>query len=397
MLKSLRKKFILVTMSIVTGMLIIIFALVYFFTAWNLDTQVNSMLNTVHLSESATGAQPLVPLPYFTIRLTSLGTMSAYGITNQPIEDRDFLGELINEINREGAEEGVLQKYNLQYSVRKSYTAINIAFVDISGHRATLNSLVYISILVSLLGFGVFLFISILLSRWAVRPVADAWQKQKQFVSDASHELKTPLTVILSNAELLQSDDWEQSDKARFSKNILTMSHQMRHLVEGMLELSRADSEQMKKLFAPLNMSGLVSSAVLPFEPVFFEGQQLLETDITPDICLSGSENHLRQLIEILLDNAGKYAQPGVVEVALRKASKGQCLLAVSSPGNPIPQENLQKIFERFYRVDAARERNGSFGLGLSIAKTIVSDHGGKIWAESNETGNCFFVQLPCL
>ena len=397
MLKALRKKFVLVTMSIVTGMLIIIFSLIFFFTAWNLDTQAQSMLNTIHLSEANANTQLPVPLPYFAIRISSLGTMNAYGVTNQPIDDRNFLMELVNAINREGSKEGVLEKYNLQYSVRKSYASTHVAFVDISGHRSTLTSLIYVGVLVSLLGFGVFLFISILLSRWAVRPVADAWQKQKQFVSDASHELKTPLTVILSNAELLQEDNWAATDKARFSENILTMSHQMRHLVEGMLELSRADSGQMKKLFAPLNMSDLVCNTVLPFEPLFFESQHILETNIAPDIQLSGSDTHLRQLVEILLDNAGKYACPGVIEVTLRKTARNQCLLTVASPGNPIPWENLQKIFERFYRVDAARERNGSFGLGLSIAKTVATDHGGKIWAESNKSGNCFFVQLPCL
>ncbi len=399
MLKSLRKKFILVTMSIVTGMLLIIFALVYSFTSWNLESQSEAMLKTLLVSASrpnATQQQP-GPLPYFTIYINSRGDMLASGVTNYDISSKAFLQEIIDGINAEGQKNGVLSRYNLRYSVHTGYGEQRIALVDISSHKATLATLLRVSIAVSIFSLGVFFVVSILLAHWAVRPVEDAWQKQRQFVSDASHELKTPLTVIMSNAELLQGDDWSSEEKGQFAKNILTVSHQMRHLVEGMLELARADNRQQTALFTPVDFSALISRTALPFEPVLFEKSIMLELSVAPDIQINGSENHLRQIVEILLDNAGKYACPGVVAVTLQKQSKGQCLLAASSPGNPIPRENLPKIFERFYRVDTARERNGSFGLGLSIAKAIVTDHGGKIWAESNETGNCFFVQLPCL
>ena len=132
------------------------------------------------------------------------------------------------------------------------------------------------------------------------------------------------------------------------------------------------------------------------FEPFFFERQLTLHTNIQPDIRLRGSEYHLRQVVEILLDNAAKYSAKGIVRVNLEQQGRNHCLLTVSNPGEPIPQEDLQKIFERFYRADVARSRDGSFGLGLPIAQTIVREHCGKIWAVSNETGNCFCVQLPC-
>ena len=166
------------------------------------------------------------------------------------------------------------------------------------------------------------------------------------------------------------------------------MSHQMRHLVEGLLELARADNGQTKNAFAKIDYSKLVSDSLLPFEPVLFERGLTLEGCIEPGITLTGSAQHLHQVVDILLDNAGKYASPGIVMVTLQRQGRGNCLLTVSNPGEPIPQPELERIFERFYRVDKARSRTGSFGLGLSIARSIIQNHNGKIWAQSNSTGN---------
>lgn len=221
-------------------------------------------------------------------------------------------------------------------------------------------------------------------------------ESRRQFVSDASHELKTPLTVIMSNAELLQNPDCEEESRGQFAGNILSMSYRMRSLVEGLLELARADNGQIKKNFAAVDYSKLVSDSLLPFEPVMYERGLILESKIEPGITMTGSEQYLRQLGDILLDNAAKYSAPGIVAVELRRGAKGQCLLTVSNPGEPIPREDLKRIFQRFYRSDKARTGTGSFGLGLSIAESIVTEHKGRIWAESNSTGNRFCVQLPC-
>ena len=155
------------------------------------------------------------------------------------------------------------------------------------------------------------------------------------------------------------------------------------------------ENGQVKKSFAKLNFSDVVNDALLPFEPVFFEKGILIESEIQFDIWLAGSDRYLRHMVEILLDNAAKYAEPGTVTVSLRRQGR-RCLLSVSNPGEPIPKEELTKIFNRFYRSDRARSRDGSFGLGLAIAQAVVSEHNGRIWAESNSTENCFYVELPC-
>ena len=173
------------------------------------------------------------------------------------------------------------------------------------------------------------------------------------------------------------------------------MSKQMRDLVEQMLELARADNIQQNTVFSSVDFSRLVSDAMLPFEPIFFEKGLMLDTEISENIMVNGEPSQLRQVLDILLDNAQKYSRKGgTTWVALQKHGKGHCLLTVADEGEEIPAKDLNNLFKRFYRADKARSRNGSFGLGLSIAETIVARHKGKIWAESKNGINTFFVEL---
>ena len=242
---------------------------------------------------------------------------------------------------------------------------------------------------------ALFLGISILLSRWVITPVKVAWDQQRQFVADASHELKTPLAVIMSNAELVQNEETGEEDRIKFSRNILAMTYQMRTLVENMLEMARVDNGAVKTQFSHLDLSQLVQDAVLSFQLLYAEQGMALECAAQEDIFVQGSEQHLYQVMDVLLDNALKYGTPGsTVRVELRHSGRG-CVLSVASAGEAISAEDLKNIFKRFYRADKARAMNGSYGLGLSIAESIVSAHRGRIWAESSLGINTFFVALP--
>lgn len=243
--------------------------------------------------------------------------------------------------------------------------------------------------------FLAFLGISYLLAGWVVKPVDKAWRQQRQFIADASHELKTPLTVIMTNAELLQNADYDEISHSAFSSSILVMARQMRELVEQMLELARTDSVQSDAAFSSFDLSRLVSDATLPFEPVFFEKGLTLYTNIAENILISGNPAQLQQVLDILLDNAQKYSgENAAAWVNLQRHGKGHCLLTVANEGEGIPLQDLNNLFKRFYRADQARSRTGSFGLGLSIAESIVKLHKGKIWAESKNGINTFFVEL---
>ena len=398
MLKKLRLKFILINMTIVTAMLLVILGMVFHFTKKDLDKQRENALHAISLAIQ----QPAfldkdikdLRLPWFVIRVNLFGEVTVSGATYHDLQDAAFLETLIKAVYASPDAEGMLEEHRLAYRKLQEPGATSLIFVDTAAQDAALRAQFNTSAIIGLGSLLVFCCISILLARWSIRPVERAWQQQKQFVSDASHELKTPLTVIMSNAELLQGQDGE--DHRQYADNIMVMSRQMRHLVEGLLELSRAENGQIRKNFVPLSLSQLIEDGLLPFEPVFYEKNLLLEGKIEPEIRVSGNAQYLQQLLDILLDNAGKYAVPGIVAVELRRLGRNQCILMVSNPGAPIPEDELEKIFDRFYRRDAARSRTGSFGLGLAIAKAVALEHGGKIWAESNATGNRFCVQLPC-
>ena len=196
---------------------------------------------------------------------------------------------------------------------------------------------------------------------------------------------------------MLRDPSYSEPERQRFAESILTMSHQMRGLVESLLELARVDNGAVKKVFEALDWSSLVQDAVLPFEALFFEKGLTLQTDIEPGITVRGSAQHLRQCAEILLDNAVKYSASGTVCVALKKTGHDKCALSVATPGEPLSPEECKNVFKRFYRVDRARAMDHSYGLGLSIAESIVSEHGGKIRCEGKADGNVFTVTLPTI
>lgn len=178
------------------------------------------------------------------------------------------------------------------------------------------------------------------------------------------------------------------------------MSKQMRGLVEQMLELARSDYILTDTVFSQIDFSKLVLEATLPFEPIFYEKGLILHTDISENLTVFGDSDKLRQVIDILLDNAQKYSRDGgTTYVSLKCRGRSRLLLSVANDGEEIPAESLKNLFKRFYRADRARNRTGStgsFGLGLSIAKTIINRHRGKIWAKSNLGVNTFFIELHC-
>ena len=238
------------------------------------------------------------------------------------------------------------------------------------------------------------LVISIVLARWATAPVEKAWRQQRQFLSDASHELKTPLTVILSNAELLQAAPL--SDKpARWSENIRMEAQQMKNLVEEMLTLTRADNMPHTAVLEEVSLSDIAADCALAFEPVAFEAGKPLDYHLAEDVTVLGDRDKLRQLVSVLLDNAIKYGQDGgTITMTLQKTDR-HARLIVTNPGEPIPPEQLKRLFERFYRADASRGEKSGFGLGLPIANTIAAEHKGTLKAESDAASTRFIFTMP--
>ena len=422
MIRKLQIKFVAMCMALVTVVLGVVFLAVCFSAKQNIEAISHQVLQRV-IQEDRTQLLPDfghdpnaddVLLPYFTVNVrytTGSGgsreaNVTVTGGTYANLQDTDLLESIVSACLEQEQDEGVIPEYGLRYLRRDQYFYTEwpirteyllyqrIAFVDMSMEQATLqeNMSSYLQIgaaaLVLLLG------VSILLARWATAPVAKAWQQQRQFLSDASHELKTPLTVILSNAELLEAAPLEDRP-ARWADNIHSEAKRMRSLVEQMLTLARADNAAPTAVMAQVSLSDLATDCALAFEPVAFEAGKPLESDIAPDILVTGDAERLRQLIGVLLDNAIKYGQAGgTITLTLRRTDR-QARLTVSNPGDPIPPDQLSRLFERFYRADASRGEQSGFGLGLPIAAAIAAEHKGSLKAESDVVSTRFHFTMP--
>ena len=408
MLKQLRIKFVIINMTLVTLMLLVIFGVIVHQTREHLKQQSIQMMqvinadpyrqerpgkpaNNKHSNSRPSDAPPEdIRLPHFTVSIGSEGQALKVIGNFFDLSDEALIQAIVREALDDPNTVGVLPTYNLRFCK----FADRIVFTDMTSEQATMANLIHSCSIIGVVSFGVFLFISLQLAKWAIKPVDEAWRQQKQFVADASHELKTPLAVIMTNAELLQHPEYDAPARERFSASILTMSRQMRDLLEGLLELARVDNGAVQNARAPLSFSALTEEACLVFEPLFYEKGLFLDSRVAPNLELRGSEIHLQQVLKILLDNALKYSDPGTVSVTLQKQGSG-CLLTVANPGSPISPEDRKNIFKRFYRVDKSRRRDGSYGLGLSIAENIVLEHRGRIWVESIDGQNRFHVFLP--
>lgn len=402
MIKRLRRKFILIIMLLVGAMLAAACLGFLLTMRSSLEEASVSVLERV-IWEDETPAWSVqedeitVSLPYFTVTVIPNG--SAAIITSSQFYSLDDSESLLGAINAALEQEdsmGLLEDYGLRYLREATQVGWRLAFVDISYEQRTLAQAAVNVLLVGLAALAVLFVISVFLARWAVRPVERSWAQQRQFVADASHELKTPLTVILSNADLLEEEEGLSEQARHWTENIHTGGAQMRELVEQLLLLARSDSDQGQPVrLQPTELSDLAETAALMFEPVAFEAGKLLVQEIQKDVVVAGDAARLKRLLDILLDNAVKYADPGG-QIRLSLTTEGRrALLAVSDQGTPMAKEELERIFQRFYRADEARSTQG-FGLGLSIAQSIAQEHHGRLWAESDPAGwNSFYCSLP--
>lgn len=332
-------------------------------------------------------------LPCFVAEVYSGGTIRLSGSSYYNLQDEEMVLHIVQAALEREDDSGVLGDYSLRYLRRIGVVSVRIAFTDCTMEQATMRSLLLRSGLVALAALAVLAGLSYCLAGLVVGPVKRAWQEQKQFVSDASHELKTPLTVILSSSELAAEEQDVQRTK-QYVEGIHAESLRMKALVEDMLTLARTESGTRPETEA-VDLSDTVLESVLAFEPVAFESGRELVYDIQPELTVMGSGVQLRRLTDILLDNAVKYAAEGTpVRLLLRQ--EGRCAaLRVENRGETIPAEKLQHIFDRFYRADESRSGGEGFGLGLAIAQSIAQSHGGSIGCASEEGVTRFIVTLP--
>ena len=248
MIRKLRIKFICIVMIIAMLMVGGILGVVIHFTGTSMEMQSVSMMRAIAASpfqQGNIGSPPNneVRLPFFTVQLSTRGEVIAASGGYFDLSDLEYLQQIADLALSSGQESGELKEYDLRYLKAASPMGISVVFSDTATEKATMRSLIYSSLVIFFVAILIFAGISILLSRWAIKPVSQAWDQQRQFVADASHELKTPLAVIMANAELMHNG----ADDKKHAENILSMTYQMRSLVESMLEMARLDNGTFKE------------------------------------------------------------------------------------------------------------------------------------------------------
>lgn len=310
----------------------------------------------------------------------------------------EIISEAVGQTVKAEALSGKIRIEDTHYAFLKQNTprGTKIVFVDRTPQHRTLMNLLRIFFLVGGISLVLLFLISVYFANKSIEPIKEVFEKQKQFIADASHELRTPLTVIKTNLALIAANSEETvKSQARWIEYISSQTDRMSNLVGDMLALAKLDYMENRPFFTCFDLSKTLTGTILSFEAILFESNITLNTQIQPDVFLNGDKESMKKVISILIDNAIKNTpENGSISVKLT-ADKNKIEILVVNTGQGIPAEHLEKIFERFYRVDTSRTReNGGYGLGLAIAKSIVEQHQGKIYAKSNRDTS-FIVELP--
>lgn len=252
----------------------------------------------------------------------------------------------------------------------------NLIIMDNTLINNKLGDYFRMSLLIFILLEIIIIYISSRITKWLTKPVIESFSKQKQFIVDASHELKTPLAIITASAESLELEPKEK----KWLNNIKSEADRMNKLVTDLLDLAKSENIDNKRNYSINNLSKIIEKTTLTFESLIYENKLTMENNIEDNIMFNCNSDKIRELLGILLDNAIKHSlEKSKITVNLY-SEKNNIILEVKNRGESIPKEDQGKIFDRFYRVDESRNRNDNrYGLGLAIAKNIVTSHNGKI------------------
>ncbi len=314
-------------------------------------------------------------------------------------EDDVAVKEAVSQIYNDNDESGKItignNKYRYMFRFNPVESSYSIVMLDRTLEINTINRLMFIFIIIAGAGLFLIFLISVLLANWTIKPVEKAWNQQKEFIANASHELKTPLTVISTNTDVVLSypEDTVES-QTKWLNYIKNETVRMSKLVNNLLCIAKYDAKRIETACEKVDLSNIVVTISLQYEPLAFENKKTLITDIDSDIQILGDDDKIKQVVNILMDNALKYSLPdGTIKLSLKRIKQSSVCLTVSNTSENIEQEQLDKIFDRFYRVDTSRNRKtGGSGLGLNIAKTIVENHKGTINVVNKDNITSFIV-----
>lgn len=398
MFRKLKKKFILINMVLLTTLFIGMLSVIYVITSNQVDREISKELyDAIHKPpklKQEVGKLDKTIIINLDIDTKIITVSSMFNIDEWEIEEiaKDII------LNKKSLSKVKINGESYSFLKELNEKEVKIVLINRSEQQGFLGSLLRIFILVGSLSLIALYLVSLYFTNKAIKPIEETFKKQKQFITDASHELRTPLAIIKTNtAVVLANEDDTIRNQSKWIKYIDSQINRMSTLIDEMLSLAKLDTNKNKLELIPINISKIVNDALLNFEVLIFEKGFILDENITKEIYIKGEKEPLKKLVNILIDNAIKYTNPnGKISINLT-VEKNKAKLIIKNSGKGIAKEHLDKIFERFYRVDASRDRGtGGYGLGLSIAKSTVEQYKGKIYAESimgKETS--FIVELP--
>ena len=408
MLNRLKRKFITLNIVCVTVILALVFAAICIVT---FRTERENIIRGLKLAadkiafsgsnsentESSLFENDDPTFPTLTVFFDGGGNITDTFTGTELSEPKPQLFDVAERILSNDKDNGILWDYSLVYargtSAGKSYASITSLEILTDNVKTITRICGMILFACLLLFFG----LSYLLASVAIKPVKETWDNQKQFIADASHDMKTPLTVILANTEIIFSRKNEQvSEVEKWLYSTRAEAERMKRLVDSMLELSSTEVSDEKIILSDISLSEITERTALQMEAVAFEKSVCIESQVAKNITIKGNEDALSRLLHILIDNGIKYSKPNSkLTVSLERGIR-YARLSVTNEGSYINEDDLPHLFERFYRGDKARSGGGGFGLGLAIAKNLAGGMGGTISAENKEgVGAVFTVSFP--
>ncbi len=382
--QRLRTRMVRINMALLTGVLLGVIAILLLLLGAQNRRVTEETLDRM-LSARIQGGPGMRPL-FGGVLIEYDGNGDILRQTNPPELSKETVEQMKALALSQGKDSGeiVFDEYAFAYDTREAGPARKIAFADLSSQREMMRNALFICLGAGSLSLLALWGLSMYLAIRAAQPVQQAFERQRAFVADASHELKTPLAILNANLSLLKESLPEPAPEQKYLRAMEEQETRMASLIADMLELARLDEARSRAVYAQTNLSALVEGQLLSFDALLYEQGLALESSIAPGIMIDGDALSLKKLVCILLDNACRHTTRGGYVKATLQTVRDAAVLTVENSGAGIEPAHLAHLFDRFYRVDSARAReSGGYGLGLAIAQAIVTAHGGEIRAES--------------
>ncbi len=395
MQKRLRMRFFLISWGLLLFLLIFICIGigVYWYNSAvrSTETALREAAETQELTDESRGMAAL--------RLDAHGNLTETEQLHLSLSD-ETLAAIADQVEIKGDQSmGVIELNDMRYrycGVLKR-GGIWVAVAECAQELSVIRTIRYRIPIFALLGAILLLPVCLLLSHWASKPIEAAWEKQNDFVSDATHELKTPLTVIATNTDaVLSNPDASIESQEKWLDSIQNQTNRMAGLVGDLLFLAKIDAGEIHLEPEELHVTDLLEGLCMERESNLFESGKQMDYEMTHSLVYTGDWKRIKQMMDALLDNAEQYTpEGGAIRVVVNRDRRLRLRIVVSNTGEPISQDDLTKIFDRFYRADPSRAREtGGYGLGLCVARSIAELHGGTIEASSANGVNAFTVLL---